>query len=397
MIADHRSKAAILIRNPHDPTRIRILLVIPGPLNRMTGGSVYDNRVYEYLRERGARVDVVSLPDLPYFASLICGLILSPLFALRAGRRAYDLIIEDGWAHPSLFLFNLFCRVTSVYKIAIIVHQLRWPERRYRAGTAVARCVERSALKSARLVFTVSLFMRREIIKLIGDERPVMIASPGCDSRRDPGPGGSSPPESSTTAFAPGGQSRPPLRLLFVGNCARRKGLRYLIGALSIIDDPTIKLDVVGDSEFDPPHAEELRREVARLKLDEAVTFHGVVTDESLSCFYAQADLFVMPSSYEGFGIVYAEAMRAGLPIIACDTGPAAEIVSAGENALLVPCGDTEALADAIRTLAADRGMRMLYGLRSIELARRLPTWDDTCSLLFQNLSALICAQESYD
>jgi glycosyltransferase involved in cell wall biosynthesis len=355
------------------------LLIVPGPLNRITGGSIYDKRLHDYLKERGARVDVISLPDLPYFAALITGLVLSPLLLLRLAGRAYDLIIEDGWAHPSLVLFNLLCRFTSRHKIAIIVHQLRWLERRYRAAIAIARRVERSALKSSRLVFTVSHFMRREIENLTGDEPRVVIARPGCDGQR----------QTIVTGSVSECLERSTVRLLFVGNCARRKGLHHLIAALSTLRDPLLRLDVVGDCAFDPSYTKELQDEVARLGLRKVVAFRGRVSDEELSRFYRQADLFVMPSSYEGFGIVYAEAMRAGLPIIACHTGPAAEIVSAGENALLVPDGDILALADAIHTLAADAELRKLYGRRSVELACSLPTWEATCAQILEKLSSM--------
>jgi glycosyltransferase involved in cell wall biosynthesis len=231
--------------------------------------------------------------------------------------------------------------------------------------------------------------MRREIENLIGDEPPIIIASPGCDSQREISPRENHPRESSITGPTSEGLERGPVRLLFVGNCARRKGLHHLIRALSTLRDPLVTLDVVGDCAFDPSYTKELQDEIASLCLREAVTFHGRVSDEALRSFYARADLFVMPSSYEGFGIVYAEAMRAGLAIIACDTGPAAEIVSAGENALLVPHGDTSALADAIHALAGDAELRKLYGRRSIELARRLPTWDDTCKRVFEGISSL--------
>ena len=378
-------------------SEIRVLLIVPGALARITGGSIYDKRLYDYLRARAVCVDVISLPDLPYFAGLIASLIISPLLMLKLAGRTYDLIIEDGWSHPPLFLFNLFCRVTPRYKIAIIVHQLRWLEIGYRVGAAIARRVEQSALKSSRLIFTVSKFMRREIENLIGDELPMIIASPGCDRQREIGPGESYSQESSVTGSTLRGPERGPVRLLFVGNCARRKGLHHLIRAFSILRDSLLTLDIVGDCAFDPAYTKELQDEVTRLLLGEAVTFHGRVSDEALKSFYAQADLFVMPSSYEGFGIVYAEAMRAGLSIIACDTGPAAEIVSAGENGLLVPHGDADKLADAIRTLAADEEMRRLYGRRSIELAHRLPTWDDTCSRVFESISNLICEKETFD
>jgi glycosyltransferase involved in cell wall biosynthesis len=375
----------------------RYLFIVPGALDRVTGGSIYDKRLYDYLKGRGARVDVISLPDLPYFAGLVSGLVIAPLLALKLARRDYDLIIEDGWAHPSLALFNLLCRVTSRHKLAVIVHQLRWLDGRCRAASIVARRVERSALKSCRLIITVSRFMSREIEDLIEHGIPIIISSPGCDHQRKTSLGGRGSQSTSIDGSDSRPPERPPVRLLFVGNCSRRKGLHTLIRALALVGDPLLKLDVVGDCLFDPAYTKQLRREVARLGLRGSVTFHGRASDESLSLFYAQADLFVMPSSYEGFGIVYAEAMRAGLPIIACDTGPAAEIVSAGENALLVPHGNIAALADAIRRLAADAELRELYGRRSVELSRRLPTWNQTCAKIFEHLSTVARAREIPD
>ena len=375
---------------------MRVAFIVPGRFDRLTGGSVYDRRLSDYLGESGARVDVISLPDLPYFAGLISGLVISPLLALRIAGRGYDLIIEDGWAHPPLLLFNLLCRAASGLKIAIIVHQLRWLERRCRAASAVARSVERATLKASHLVITVSHFMRAEIEELIDDEPNIMIARPGSDRKRDLSPGESNPEESSTSRPTAPSLEAAPVRLLFVGNCARRKGLHHLMTALSILREPLVKLDVVGDYNFDPAYTKELEWEVARLGLRDRVIFHGQVSDERLSGFYAQADVFVMPSSYEGFGIVYAEAMRAGLPVIASDTGPASEIVSAGANALLVPPGDARALAEAISTLASDAELRAQYGRRSLELSHRLPTWDDTCGLILKSMSDLICGQKSF-
>jgi glycosyltransferase involved in cell wall biosynthesis len=377
------------------PLTARCLFIIPGRLDRLTGGSIYDKRLNDYLRKGGASVDIISLPDLHYFAGLIAGLIISPLLALRLAGRAYDLIIEDGWAHPSLLLFNLLVRVRPGLKVVTIVHQLRWVERRNRVAVSIARLVERSALKSSRLIFTVSHFMRRRVGELIGDDPRVIVASPGSNRPRERAPRESIPREFPITDSATPSRGRGAVHLLFIGNCARRKGLHRLVGALSILRDPLVKLDVVGDYAFDPAYAEELRCEVARLDLDEAVKFHGRVSDEALSRFYARADVFVMPSSYEGFGIVYAEAMRAGLPIIACDTGPAAEIVSAGENALLVPGDSADALADAIRTLASDGELRARFSRRSLELSRRLPTWDDTCGLISRALSGLVREQKT--
>jgi glycosyltransferase involved in cell wall biosynthesis len=108
---------------------------------------------------------------------------------------------------------------------------------------------------------------------------------------------------------------------------------------------------------------------------------HGLVDSSSLARLYSSADIFVFPSHHEGFGIVLAEAMNAGLPIIAAESGPVTEIIAVDENALVVPAADSLALAEAIHRLARDDEKHRRFARRSRELAERLPRWRDTCEI----------------
>ena len=383
-----------------------LAFIVPGKITRLTGGSIYDKHLADYLSERGVRVDVVSVPDLSYFTGALISPVMALWLALRIAGRGYDLIIEDGWAHPSFLLFNIAFRLVSRSRFVIIAHQLRWIERK--RGTRIAARIERAALRSGHLIITVSRFMRGEIASLIGDVPRVVIARPGvrrgrgAEKRRSGGAEEQrSHRDSETSILSPLHPFTPapphpytPVRLLFVGNCVRRKGLHHLIHALSHADCEGLALDIVGDCDFDPRYFEELRREAARLGPGHAVKFHGRVSDEALQTFYARADIFVMPSLYEGFGIVYAEAMQSGLPIVALDAGPLPEIARAGENAVLVPPFPEEslprALARAICELATDGEMRARFSRRSLEIATELPAWKETCETVYQSLLSLI-------
>ena len=326
----------------------KYLFITPGKIDRISGGSIYNRMLRDSLVRRGARVITLSVPDLPYFPGLLSSIIIALWIAVRLINNRCDAIILDSWAHPTLALFNLASRRADL-RVVSIVHQLRCVERPGGAARFIAESIERASLARSDLIITVSDFMRQKIEELLEATPPIFVARPGCDPRRE-------------KSDRSGGIKTGPVKLLFVGNCARRKGLDLLVRAISQVPLSLVSLDVAGSLDFEPGFAAELRREVARLGINEVVRFHGRVSDDSLERLYEESDLFVMPSHYEGYGIVYAEAMRAGLPVIAVNAGPVREIVRAGENALLVPPRDPRALAEAITRLAGDRRLREGHG-----------------------------------
>ena len=146
----------------------------------------------------------------------------------------------------------------------------------------------------------------------------------------------------------------PPLpaapRLAVVGRLIPIKGHDVLLRALALVQDrlPEITLEVAGDG----PLERDLRATVSRLGLGERVSFLGRVTRPGP--VFERAELVVVPSFGEGFGMVALEAMERGRPVVASDVGGLPEIVEAGRTGLLVPSGDAEALAAAIVELAGD-------------------------------------------
>ncbi len=106
------------------------------------------------------------------------------------------------------------------------------------------------------------------------------------------------------------------------------------------------------------------------------VAVTGPVDDDTLATAYARADLFALPSHYEGYGIVYAEALAHGLPVLACGVGPVPDLV--GEQAvLLVPSEDEKALSGALDLLLPDAELRARMSAAARRRARCLPRWDE--------------------
>lgn len=352
------------------------LFLSAGDIQRKTGGSLYNRKLAESLSERGFRLEVVTVPDLPWSAGLVAGVVILPLLLLRLARRKYDVVIEDGWTLPTTLLFNVACWMTGSPRLVIIVHQVRSQGMKLPARS-IARMVERVSLRAAQLIVTVSSFISGEVERLVGSNERIALAAPG------------SAPLSDTTRDRDNTKDIR-LALLFVGNCTRLKGLDHLIGAIGLLQDVPVTLDVVGDLSFEPRYYNKLVRQAKALGVSERVVFHGAMSHEELGRFYSRADVFTFPSLYEGYGIVLAEAMHAGLPIITTRTGAVDEILREGENALIVPAADSEALAGAVRLLATNSEMRAAFGRRSRELAGSLPTWKQTCDSVCDRIEIMM-------
>jgi glycosyltransferase involved in cell wall biosynthesis len=133
-----------------------------------------------------------------------------------------------------------------------------------------------------------------------------------------------------------------------------QKKIDVLIHAMKLIQNQgSARLLILGEG----PERPSLERLVSELGLNHLVFFLGF--QQNPWKYFACADLFVLPSRYEGFGNVIIEAMACGVPVIATDApfGPR-DIITNGENGLLVPVGDTAALASAIRMVLSDSNCR---------------------------------------
>ena len=158
------------------------------------------------------------------------------------------------------------------------------------------------------------------------------------------------------------------ISLLFVGRFEPRKGIDVLLEALEILLPalPRLRADLVGDASVPFSDNKPIWPGFAARHADapwfNRIHVHGTVDDAVLAEQYRSCDLFVAPSRYESFGLIYLEAMRAGKPVIGCMAGGSKEVVSHGKNGLLVPPGDALALAGAIRRLVTDDATRAEMG-----------------------------------
>ena len=156
------------------------------------------------------------------------------------------------------------------------------------------------------------------------------------------------------------------MRLLMAAHFTPVKGHRFALEAVA--RTRARGLDVTLDLLGDGPGRRPAERLAAELGLDGAVRFHGRRSD--LGAWMQRCDAVVLPSSWEGFGLVLAEALAAGRPAVAFAIGGVTEVVDHGETGLLTPPGDSTALAQALEDLAADPALRRRLGERGREVAR---------------------------
>jgi glycosyltransferase involved in cell wall biosynthesis len=142
--------------------------------------------------------------------------------------------------------------------------------------------------------------------------------------------------------------------LITIGRLIKRKALDDLLMALAELEHPGPRLLIIGEG----PEEKQLRDLAGRLGLSSQVQFLGAIWGERKFQYLAAADIFVLPSAHEGFGLVFLEAMHCGLPVIASSTGGQTDFLKDGETGFLVPVGDVSALADRISRLAGDTDLR---------------------------------------
>ena len=149
-----------------------------------------------------------------------------------------------------------------------------------------------------------------------------------------------------TELFKPNSNGRQPgkqLRLITVSRLIKRKGIDHILKALAELRDEKISLLIVGTGSYE----DYLKELCSKLKLNDIVNFYGYCPREELPKLYNNADVFILPSLAESFGLVFAEAMACGLPIIGAKTGGIVDLVLK-ENGILVEPGGIDEIKEAI-------------------------------------------------
>mgnify|MGYP002713063283 CR=1 FL=1 len=357
---------------------MKIGLIIYGSLDTISGGYLYDRKLVEYLRSQGDSVEIFSLPWTRYGRHLTHNFSRRLLTQLQ--NATFDVLLQDELNHPSLFWLNRQLRGSVSYPIISIVHHLRSSEKHPALHNLLYRQIEKTYLRSVDGFIFNSQTTKQVVENLVGQKRPFVVAYPAGDRFQQ-------------TITAEGIKLRAnqtsevlktsevldapkPLQILFVGNLIPRKGLHNLITTLTTLPKTEWHLHVVGSTKVDINYTRKIKRQIETAVLTPNITFHHTLADEQLAQQMAQSHILVMPSQYEGFGIVYLEGMGFGLPAIGSTSGAAWEMIQDGENGFLVDAEDTAVLAQRIQHLHQNRDQLLQMSLAAQQTYQQWPTWE---------------------
>lgn len=332
--------------------------VVYGGLDGRSGGYRYDRQLVSHLRRQGDRVDVVDLPRRGYARHLADG--YSRALRRRLDR-PFDVLVQDELCHPSLWRHNP--RLDRPGALVALVHLVESTDPTAAVtpvDRAIRRRVEQRYLRSVDAAVATS----RHTALLAADYGgvPTTVAHP---AGRVEGAG--TPAEVAARRARQG-----PLRVLFVGALVPRKGVLTLLDALAGLDAGWTAR-VVGDHRIAPGYARRVRARAASVDAGR-LSVHGRVPATRLRRLYRWADVLAVPAAYEGFGMVYLEAMEQGAVPLATTSGGADDIVD-GTNGLLVE-PSTATVREALARLAADREMLARLARGAVETAASHPDWE---------------------
>lgn len=330
--------------------------LVPGALDRPTGGSRYDQTIVTGLRAAGRSVAVHELPgDYPDGDATARQAVAAELSKIPAGQR----VIIDGLVLGGLA--DVFAGHTRRLHFDALIHHPLTDE----TGIDRARAQqwledESRAVALTERVITTSRFTAHRLDVLGIHHGRVHVIPPGCTPR----------------PLATGSSGDVPV-LLCVASLTPRKAQHHLLDALARLTDRPWYCRLVGPTDLDPGYATAIAAQRDQLALADRVEMHGAIDADQLDAIYRAADLFTLPSVYEGFGMVISEAVAYGLPIVTTTGGALATTLPEGAGIAVRP-GDAEALAAALADVLDHPGRRhdLAHGARCAR--DQLNSWDQS-------------------
>ncbi len=329
-----------------------LILAAPSPLDQATGGYAYDRRIVEHLRAAGWSVDFAELPPgfpAPSEAELDATVSWLETLDPRVP------VVVDGLA------FGAMGHIAPAFRarlklIALVHHPLADETGLDQPTRERLRDGEMLALRAARGVVVTSPFTAHRLDAFGVSPGRIRVVEPGVARR----------------PLARGNAGVP--TLLCVASYTRRKGQDVLLAALDRLRDRHWRLICAGVRGLDPAFEAEVA--AAAAPFDGRVELRGRQSDTTLEALYATADVFTLASHYEGYGMVFAEAIAAGLPIVATAGGASRDTIPRDAARLAGP-GDVTGLTEALAEVLDRPDRRRALALAARQARARQSGWPE--------------------
>jgi glycosyltransferase involved in cell wall biosynthesis len=346
----------------------RVAFAVPGDLATPTGGYAYARRMIAELQKLGWQVDVIGLGD---------GFPRPTAETKAAARERLAGVPKDCPIVIDGLAFGVLPEAASELRernplLALVHHPLALETALAPADADALKKSEYDALSAARGVVVTS----PSTSQLLVDDYDV--------------------PPAIITVACPGtergeiakGSSDGVVRLLSVGSVVPRKGYDVLIAALAPLVALPWRLTIAGDRTRDETAAAQLDADIASHKFAERIEVLGALPADRLAALYTGADLFVLASRFEGYGMAFAEALAHGLPVIGTTAGAIPDTVPPDAGVLIEP-NDVKALTRTLGMLIENPKERQWFASGARAAGEALPRWEESAALFAGAIEAL--------
>ena len=395
--------------------RIALLSFHGCPVARLgekdTGGmNVYVLQLAREFAKQGNQVDVYTRfhdPEDPQVVQLCTG---ARVIHLKAG--PYDTTKQDLYQYIPEFLNALYSFQRSEGLEYEIVHSHYWlsgriglalrekwdvphvstfhtlakTKLRARAGereSDLRSAIEKRVIDEADMLIVSTEQEKEDIVRLYdGRRRVIEVVPAGVDLELF---------QPMDETYAKGVLGLPDKQIvLYVGRIEPLKGIDILLQSLAMLEEGSdTRLLIVGGSLEGDEELDRLKNMAEELGLGERVTFTGSVSQTDLPIYYAAADVFVLPSHYESFGLVALEAMACGTPVVASRVGGLKTFIKHGESGYLIPWRCPDPFAQRIETLLANETLRKSMGAAARTKALEM-SWSGVAGVMLECYAGLM-------
>ena len=354
---------------------LRAIHVVAGPVAPLAPEQIYTHLdAFEAgVRDFVAREQALPPPPVAPGEPLIAGRPDRPYDVLHSHYWLSGLVgerLKTAWGVPHVAMFHTLGEIKN--RSSVQEHE-----------TELRIASERGVLQGAERVICATEQERAAISRLYGAALEKVTVIPlGVDMDR----------------FRPAAKAEARERLglgderivLFVGRLEPLKGVDILIGAASMLDsDVECSVLIVGGDETSDEQVKQLQSLASNLGVGDRVAFVGAVDHDLLPLYYNAADVCVVPSHYESFGLVAVEAMASGLPVVASRVGGLMGTVRDGETGYLVPWLCPEPFAERIELLLDNEPLRISLGAAAREAVSRY-RWENVAGAVLQVYESLL-------